>query len=568
MNKIRVMALGGLDEDGKDLYLIEINDDIFVIGAGFKYPNKSTPGIDFIIANFDYLKQNKEKVKAYILPKCKKNSFGALPYIIKEVPAPIYCTRLTSIYLDLFTKERQVNYEYQYRFINLPAKMNISGHEFTFFSTCASMPSAFGLSVRTELGNIVYSGDFIVEYANNKHFKLDLNTLGKISEYPTLLLLGESVNATKSGYCSPNHKLYNHLVSQFKSAPGRIFVALHNDNLYHVDEVFRACAEFNKKICLYDETSKWIYNLRKFEDDPYFNNKNIVPIEDVLRYKDQDLVIILSDEGERIYDKISLLANGENEEKQLKLTETDTFFIGCVANDNNEVIATSTIDEVYKSGCRVFYLTRKTLGKMHAYEEDIKMLLSLLKPKYYLPIEGYYVNLLQNAKLAFDMRIGLSHHNIFLLDNGNSLLIDDAGVRVDFNLDNKVPSGEVMIDGIGVGDVVNEIISDRTRLSEDGVAVFAVGVSEKNRQVVAGPDVQMRGFLFLKDKEADNMLKDMSKMFMDMVNKWLETTKDFDTKKIEDQIVNTIARYLLRGSNRNPVVKVNILKIDDALLQN
>ena len=213
MDKIKVLALGGLDEDGKDLYVIEINDDIFVIGAGFKYPTKNTPGIDFIIANFDYLKENKDRVRAYILPKGKVNSFGALPYIIKEVPAPVYCTRLTGIYLDMFTKQRQISYNYDYHFITLPAYLTIAGREMIFFSTCASMPSTFGLSIKTDLGNIVYSGDFIVEYANNKYFKLDLNTLGKISELPTCLLLGESVNATKPGYCSPNHKsilLFHH----------------------------------------------------------------------------------------------------------------------------------------------------------------------------------------------------------------------------------------------------------------------------------------------------------------------------------------------------------------------
>ena len=199
---------------------------------------------------------------------------------------------------------------------------------------------------------------------------------------------------------------------------------------------------------------------------------------------------------------------------------------------------------------------------MHAYEEDIKMLLSLLKPKYYFPIEGFYVNLLENAKLAFEMRIGLTHRNIFLLDNGNSLLIDENGASVDFNTSGKVPSGEVMIDGIGVGDVVNEIITERTRLSEDGVAVFGLAISRNERKIIAGPDVQMRGFLFLKDKEADIMLKEMSKMFVDMVSKWLETTKDFDTRRIEEQITGVISKYLLRGSNRNPVVKPNIIVID------
>ena len=562
MNKIRVMALGGLDEEGKDLYVIEINGSIFVVGGGFKYPTKTTPGIDFIIADFSYLRENKERIKAYIIPKGKKNTFGALPYIVKEAPAPIYCTRLTKLFLDGFTKQRQVDFSYDYRILTLPCNIIIDGYAFDFFSTCASMPSTFGFSIRTPLGNIVYSGDFIVEYSNDTYFKLDLNTLGKIAEQPTLLLLSESINSTKPGYCSPSHKISTFLEQKFKSAPGRIFVAIPSNNIYHFDEVFKLCAAYKKKICLYDETSKNIYNLKKYEKSPYFNPKNIVDLEDILRCKEQDLVIILSDEGEKLYEKISLLANKENEEKQLRINENDTFFLACPPNDNNEVISTNTIDEVYRSGCHVFYLTRKTLGKMHAYEEDLKMLLSLLKPKYYFPIEGYYVNLLANAQLALNMGIGLDHMHIFLLDNGYSLYIDDNGSSIDMNLDEKVKVGDLMIDGIGVGDVVNEIISDRARLSEDGVAVFGCAVSRSERKIIAGPDVQMRGFLFLKDKEADVIQKEMTKMFIDSTEKWAKETTNFDNIKIEEQISSLIAKYLLRINNRNPVVKVYIIVID------
>lgn len=560
--KIRVMALGGLDEEGKDLYVIEINGSIFVIGGGFKFPNKTTPGIDFIIADFSYLKENKERVKAYIIPKGKKYSFGALPYILKEVPAPIYCTKLTKLFLDGFTKSRQIDNVYDYHIISLPASIDIDGYEFDFFSTCSSIPSTFGFSIRTPLGNIVYSGDFIVEYSNDTYFKLDLNTLGKIAEQPTLLLLSESINSTKPGYCSPSHKIASQLEYKFKSAPGRIFVAIPSDNIYHFDEVFKLCAQYKKKICLYDNTSKNIYSLKKYEKNSYFNQKDIVDIEDILRYKEQDLVIILSDEGEKIYEKISLLANRENEEKQLRIGENDTFFLGCPPNDNNEVICTNTIDEVYRSGCHVYYLTRKTLGKMHAYEEDLKMLLSLLKPKYYFPIEGYYVNLLANAQLALNMGIGLDHMHIFLLDNGYSLYLDENGSSINMNVNNEVKVGDIMIDGIGVGDVVTEIITDRNRLSEDGVAVFGCAVSKSSRKIVAGPDVQMRGFLFLKDKEADIMQKEMTRIFVESTEKWALETLNFDTQKIEISIANIISKYLLKTNNRNPVVKVYILIID------
>ncbi len=562
MDKIKVMALGGLDEEGKDLYVIEVNDDIFVINAGFKYPDKNTPGIDFIISDFSYLLENKHRVKAYILTKTKKNNFGGIPYIYKEVKAPIYGTALTKYKLEEFSNEYMQKVDYDFRVINLPGQILIDNYIIDLFSTCCSMPETFGFSIRTNIGNIVYCGDFIVEYSNERYFNLDLNTLGKIAEFPTLLLLSDSLNSTKPGYCSPNHRLYPILEKYFKEAPGRIFIGLSTENYYHYNEVYKICAAYNKKICIYDEEGKKIYDLRKYSQNDFFNPKNIVSFDDVLRIKEQELVILISGEGEKLYEKLSILANGENEDKKIRIQESDTFIMAYPPSDRNEVVATSTIDELYKSGCHVRYVTRKNLAKMHAYEEDLKMVLSLLKPKYYLPIQGYYVNLLSNAKLAFDMRIGLSHNNIFLFDNGHSFNFENGTCRLDFNLDNKVKIGDVMIDGIGVGDVVNEIINERTRLSEDGVVVLSIGLSKSTRDISYSPDVQMRGFLFLKDKEADLMNKEITKIFVDEATAWIQETFDFDPSKVESQINKKILNFLLKTYNRNPVIRANILITD------
>ncbi|MBP5694132.1 MAG: ribonuclease J, partial [Bacilli bacterium] len=534
MNKIRVLALGGIDEEGKDLYIIEVNNDIFVVGGGYKRPTKATPGIDFIISNYEYLVKNKDRVRAYIIPKAKDNVYGAIPYMINDVPAPIYCTELTTVLFKAFSLQRQIKYDYNFVKITLPSRIKIGGSYFHFFSTCASMPDTFGLAVETPLGNIVYSGDFIVEYGNDPLYKLDLNSLGKIAENPTLLLLAESLNSTKGGYCSPYHRFYPSLVETFKKATGRIFVALHSNNFYRINEMFKACFDFNKKIIFYDETSRKIYELRKYMTSVQLNPKNIIPLEDILRYKENDLVIILSDTGEKIYQKVSLLVNHENEEKQVRVHPGDTFIFGCPPSDTNEVIATDILDETYRCGCEVRYETNKTLAIMHAYEEDLKMLLSLFKPKYYLPIEGYYVNLLANARIAFDMHIGLSHTNIFLLDNGQPLTITENGATADFYNSENINTEDIMIDGIGVGDVVSEIITERNRLSEDGVAVFACAVSKSTREIIAGPDVQMRGFLFLKDKEADILLKEMSNMFVEAVNSWAKDTVTFATTQLTE----------------------------------
>ncbi len=563
MDKIKIMALGGLDEDGKDLYIIEINDDIFVFNAGFKYPTKLTPGIDFIIANYGYLKLNKDRIKAYILPKSKKDSFGALPYIYKDCPAPIYGTLLSKVFLNKFATFYHQESDFDFHEIKLPSEVKIAGYTFTFFSTCASMPLTFGFSIKTDLGNIVYSGDFIVEYNNEKYFKLDLNTLGKIAEEPTLILLSESKNSSKNGYCSPNHRLYPYFNRCFEEANGRCFVALTSDNLYHIDELFKACNENGKSVCFYDKETSDIYNLKQYGED-YFPKINVISTDDILRTKESNLVILITGEDRDLYEKISLLCNGENELKQIKINPADTFIFAVSPSDSLEVLSTATIDELYKTGCDVKYIKKKDLAKMHAYEEDLRMLLSLLKPKYYFPIEGYYIDLLANARIAFDMRLGLSHNNIFLLDNGQSLNINENGVAVpDFNDSGRNPiTGDLMIDGIGVGDVVNEIISDRTRLGRDGVVVFGCAVSKKERKIVCGPDVQMRGFLYLKDKDADAIVKEVTNYFVTTVNEWAESTQDFDNNRIQNKIQDYISKLFRRILNRDPVVRPNVLIID------
>jgi len=562
MDKIKVVALGGLDEEGKDLYVIEINNNIFVVNAGFKHPGKTAPGIDFIIADFSYLVENKDRVKAYILTKSKINNFGGIPYIYQKVPAPIYCTNLTRLFLIEFSKEYMQEVNYDFKIVTLPSLIKICGFDFHLFSTCSSMPSTFGFSIETSEGNIVYCGDFIVEYSNEKYFNLDLNTLGKIAEKPILLLLSDSLNSTSSGYCSPNHRLFPQLKNYFKAANGRIFVVLSSENLYHFNEFFKLCSEMNKKVCLYDETSKRIYDLRKFSDNDFYNAKNIVTIDNILRIKEDELVILISDQNEKMYEKLTMLANGDNEEKQIKITPNDTFILGFAPSDRFEVMATSIVDEIYKTGCTVRYFKKKTLARMHAYEEDLKMVISLLKPKYYVPIQGYYVNLLANAQVAFDMHFGLSHNNIFLLDNGQSFNYKNGEVSIDYNLNNEIKIGDVMIDGIGVGDVVNEIITQRSRLSEDGVIIIGCGVSKSKREIVYRTDIQMRGFLFLKDKEAEGMSKEISRIFAEELEIWLEKTQDFNTKTFATVFENRAHGYLMYTSNRSPVIKLSIVVVD------
>jgi ribonuclease J len=469
-DKVKIFALGGLDEHGKNMYVIEINNDIFVLEAGLKYPDKSSPGIDFIIPNHEYLITNKSRIKAYFISHGHDDQFGALPFIYKQAPAPIYTTKAAAMMLERFTRRVGVkDVKYEIFTIEPSSQHNIAGHKFTFFQTTHSAMHSFGIALDTSQGTIVYSGDFIIEYTNSARYKLDLNSIAKIAEKNVLCLLSESSGAEKAGYTSPTHRLAPNIVPIFRETKGRIFISLYDQSTYNIEELVQVVINAKRKIAFYDPNTEEYFRDFAKAGLSLIDERYIISNDDLLRARDQDIVILMLGAGEKIYEKIIALSNRENPDKKIVLGKDDTFIMALPAPATLEVIATEALDSLYTTGCNVVNITRKLFTNMHAQEEDLRMLLSLLKPKYYIPVKGLYRQQIANAQLALHSGLKFSHHNIFLLDNGVSVEFNDGVGRVKMSPLDLIPSGDVLVDGTGIGDINRGVIEDRQRLSEDGI---------------------------------------------------------------------------------------------------
>ncbi len=553
-DRIRIVGLGGLDEEGKNCFCVEINDDIFVIECGLRDPDKTLPGVDYVIPRFDYLVENKSRIKAYLLSHGHDDVIGGLAYIYESAPAPIYGSKISLKMLEMFTthihKDPSV---YDMHTVEPTSDFIVAGHRIHFFHTAHNIAGSSGICLETSLGSIVFTSDYVIENAAVPSYLNDMNALAKIAEHPTLALLSESVYAGRPGYTAPLYKLTPHIEETFKNAPGRIFVSLFSNDLYNVSEVISLCVRYSKKVVFYDESVKSTIDVLQSCGELDIPRSNFASLEDVLRLRDQDTVILMMGFGERLFRKIALLATGENEDRRIRLKLDDTFIMASMSNDNTEIEYTDAADELYRSGCHVQIINKKKFLRMHASEEDLKMMASLLKPKYYIPVKGLYKDLLANAMLALSMGINLNHRNVFVPSNGDSILIDSSGARL-FN--EGIPHGDIMIDGSVAGDVSSLVLADREKLG-DGVILLGLTVSMSSRKIVSTPDIQMKGLVF--GKEADLLVRDVTKMLLASVDEELQNPES-GIDEVKQVVFEKCGRLIRRLTGRDPMVLPLILE--------
>jgi len=554
-DKIKIFTLGGLDEDGKNCSVVVVNDEIYVIGAGIKFPDKTMPGIDYVIPDFTYLKEHKDQVKAYFLLHGHDDEIGALAYIFDAVPAPVYGSEVTLAMLKMFSEHVNMNpNRYDLHPVKPSSSFYVGKRKINYFQTAHNIAYSSGVSISTDLGNIVFTSDFVVENNANKNYLHDMAAIAKLGEEKTLVLLTESVYASHPGYTAPDYKLTPLIEQTVKDAPGRVFISLFTPNFYNIDEVISLAIASKKKVIPYDEeTQKTIYAMQAC-GQLIIPRDNFAPIDDINRFRAQDIIVIMLGYGTKLYGKIALLAAKQNEVKQISLVTDDTFIVACPSNDNTEIEATDAFDELFRSDCHVINIPRKKFLKMHASEEDLKMMITLFKPQFYIPVKGYYKDLLHNAEVALSMGINLNHQNVFLLENGLSWIYDGSAAHL---LDEKIPHGDIMIDGIGVGDVGENVIADRQKLAE-GVVILALTISRSKHKIVAGPDVQMRGLVFIKD--ADAILRDVSKVFLATVQEELVDSK-FDSAKLKQDVYERCLRTIRRETGKEPMVLPLIVEL-------
>ena len=558
-DRIKVFALGGLDESGRACYVVEINNDIFVLDAGVSLPDKTIIGVDCLLPNFDYLLKNKDRVRAYIMTHGHDESIGALKFIYKKVPAKIYCTNSTKVVLNgqLVIHHFEPVY-FDFDIVNPSDTRIIANRKVTFFQTCHNAANSFGVAINTTQGNIIYTSDFIINFSTDEpNYRFDLAAASELAKEQTLLLMADSKGASRKGYCSPNHRISDQVEKYFKLGQ-RLYFVCYWQNMYRIREIGRLAKMYNKKIYCYDEYTETVINKMFIANGLIpITADSIVKKEDFLRVRKSDLLILIVGHSDDIFDEITALAHGKNADSRIKIEKDDIFVNVAVPRPSFETIATRSMDEIYRTGCDVVWIKNKNVKAMHACEDDLRFILNMFKPKYYFPVTGHYTGLMDNAKLSLSLGIGLNHMNVFVLDNGMQLIFEENKRPIVLpNEATDVDVAPMLVDGKGVAKASDEIIEVRQKLGIDGAVIIAATVSLKDKMIVAGPDCQMRGFVFVRD--AEPLLKSISQIFVEEVTVALREDKpNFDAAK--ELITERVKRFIKRENGREPYIDPIIL---------
>lgn len=551
MEHIKLFAIGGLDEDGKNCFVVDINDQWIVIEAGIKYPDEQQLGVEVVIPDFKFLVEHADKIKGIFVTHAHDDVMGALPYLLKQKLIPVYTTPLTSLLIEDLVKKNGIKGA-KINVIKRQGQLKLGSLVVRTFGFTQSIADGFGLAIETKSGYIVYTSEFLIDFDVKHHaFSCDISLFAEIGKKGVLALLTESIGADKEGFTSPRHRIHKELDMAFESAKGRVIVSLYKQNLFRLMEVIDAAIAHGRKVVFHNATQRRY--IAHMETLGYYK----LPLNSEIKlenYKNEDenVCVIVSSGGPNVFKVLSNIAL--KEDKYILLKESDTVIIASPSVPNTEVEAASMENELYKEGVHVISFDHRKILSMHGSAEDIKMLLHLFKPKYYYPIKGQYRHMINNANLALNTAIRAE--NIVVLDNGQvSMIVNGelAKQTVQLNFE------ELFIDGMDTLDVGGQVLKDRESLASDGVLIAAVTVDFKTKAVIGGPDVQSRGVIYLKD--ADHLVKGIGQLFEETIET-LVTNNKYENMLARKEARDKIAKFVFKETSKKPVILPVIVEIN------
>ena len=552
MSKVRIFALGGLDEDGKNMFVIENNKDIFVIECGIRYPTADEQlGVEVITPDFQYLAENQDRIKGVFVTHGHDDVMGALIQFLKQVKAPIYMAPLTAKMFERKARKEGIKDTEIHR-IRRTANFKIGKTEIRTFGTTQSIADGFGIAIRTEDGYVVYSSEFIVDYdVKMDAFRFDLTEVTELGSRGVLALLTESVGSTRAGHSSPNHRITSQVEPIFDSAEGRIVCTAYSQNLYRVIELIELANKFNRKVMIYDtELRNEMADMAKLGYYHVPAGLEIAPSS--FRNDIENVLVIIAGTGDSIFRKVHKIAPKEDD--LIEFRKSDTIIIASPAVPGTERAEAGMEDDLYKEAGKVLTVDAKRTFTMHASIEDLKMMIYLLNPQYYIPVKGEYRQLISNANIALDM--GYPANNIIVLGNGQAATIENGQLSKRFD---EVESADVLVDGTENLDASGMVLKDRETLSTDGAIIVGVVVNHTTKEIIGGPDVQSRGVIYLKD--ADYIIKEIGNIMESVIN---QAAKDgtYDNLECRAAAREKIARYVMKETGKKPMILPAIVEIN------
>ena len=541
--KLQIIPLGGLGEVGKNMTVVRYGDDIIVLDAGMAFPEENMLGIDIVIPDFSYLIENKDKVRAIVITHGHEDHIGSLSYLMKEIQAPIYASRLTCGLIEGKFKEARVG-RYELNMIETGKEYKVGCFKVGFFHVCHSIPDSCGIYFRTPVGVVVHTGDFKFDHTPVDGQLMDVHKLAELGHRGVLLLCADSTNAERPGYTPSEAVVADTLMKAYGNVKGRIILATFASNVSRIQMAIDAAVAYKRKICVFGRSMVNVCGIATEMGYLKAPQGTFIEPEEMNRYRDDQLCILTTGSQGEPMAGLSRMADGSH--RQVQIHAGDTVIISASPIPGNETSVGRTIDKLMRLGAHVISSANMRVHVSgHGSQEELKTMHSLIHPKFFIPMHGEYRMLCRHAELAESM--GIRKQNILIGDNGTVFEFTSRSGRIA----GRVTAGPVYVDGLGVGDVGNIVIRDRQQLSNDGVVIVVIALEKGSNHVLAGPDIVSRGFVYVRDSEelmtgAENRIESvLDRCEAGNVTEW---------NAIKTQIRDTLGKYFYDKTKRRPMI--------------
>lgn len=550
--KLRIIPIGGLHEVGKNCTLVEYGNDMIMIDCGLTFPDEEMLGVDIVIPDFTYVEENKSKLRGIFVTHGHEDHVGAIPYFLKNVDTNVYCSKLTKGLIENKFKEHGLNPN-KIKMVNVNNTVKAGSLSAEFIRVSHSIPDACSIAVKSPIGTVIFTGDFKMDFTPIDNDPTDIQRLAELGKKGVLALFADSTNVEREGFSLSEKVVGETFVKIFGQAKSRIIVATFASNLHRVQQIITAAEKYNRKVALSGRSM--LNNVKIASELGYLKIKKntIIDMKAIKKYADDELVILSTGTQGEPLSALTRMANKEH--RQITLNETDMVILSSSAIPGNEMAINTTINNLTKIGCKIIYSSlAKVHASGHACQEEIKLMYQLVTPKYLIPAHGEIRQLQKHADIAQDM--GQPKENIFLCENGDIIEFTkkSAGVK------GKVQAGNVLVDGSGIGDVGNIVLKDRKHLSEDGLMVVSITFDRHTQELLAGPEIVSRGFVYVKENQ------DIIENAKDVVLRSINKCRNQDIKalsQIKYQIREDLKSYIYNELGRDPMILPVISELDD-----
>ena len=549
--RLHIIPLGGLGEIGKNLTVFEYQDDIIVVDLGSIFPREDMPGVDLVIPDITYLEKNQSKIRGYFFTHGHEDHIGAVPYILRKIPAPMYGTRLTLALCEHKLKEHRLTGVAPMHEVEPGDVIKAGAFKVEFIKVNHSIAGACALAITTPVGVVFHTGDFKVDYTPLDGEPINLGRIAEIGNQGVLALLADSTNVERPGYTMSEKKVGQTFFNLFDKADGRIIIAMFASNVHRIQSVVDAAVHYKRKVCMIGRSMVNVTKLAMQLGYLKIPDGSLITVDELDRYPDDQITVVTTGSQGEPMSGLSRMAFAEH--RKMELRESDMVILSASPIPGNEKSISRVINQLFRIGCNVIY---ESLAEVHvsghARQGELKLMHMLLRPKYFIPVHGEYRHLHHHAELA--KKLGMPEDNVVIAEIGDVIELD----RNSLDVTGVVANGSVLIDGLGVGDVGAVVLRDRKHLAEDGLLIVVMGVDHDLGSVVSGPDIISRGFVYMR--EADELVDGAR----EAAARAIEAFGPIDASEwnhLKNDVRDSVQRYIYDAIKRNPMILPIIVEI-------